>query len=190
MLVLTPAQSAEARNTLGLSQAAVSNETGLPRVYLSQFESGKRILEDQWLEKLIECYEEKGWVIDMDEAEAPEEDVPYLPRVRDGFVIPDALPDESAESIMDQLYLIRQKRKTLEAEPIPTFLGLPDNSAARRKVFQLGLICRKETALVAQLQGQMDMEETTTDESKQKAQTLAQYADYLIEKGEKEGGDF
>lgn len=190
MLTLTPAQSAEARNALGLSQAAVANETGLSRVYLSQFEGGKRILEDQWLDKLIECYEEKGWVNEAGGPDDSDQDNHYVPRVRDGFIIPDAMPDDSAESIMDRLYVTRQKRKALESERIPTFLGLPDGTAARKKVLQLGLLCRQETALVAEMQGQLDMGDAPSDETKQKVQTVAQYADYLLDKGEKEEEDF
>ncbi len=45
--ILTARNLKKARESLNLSQAKVSNETGTNRAYLSQFEGGQRILNDE-----------------------------------------------------------------------------------------------------------------------------------------------
>jgi len=58
----TPAILKQARESLGLSQASVSRETGLNRTYLSRFESGIQILSDANLQALQDHYATSGFV--------------------------------------------------------------------------------------------------------------------------------
>lgn len=58
---LTAQQSIDAREQLQLSQTKVVSATAVPRMYLSQFEMGKRLLKDSENENLFLFYESEGW---------------------------------------------------------------------------------------------------------------------------------
>jgi transcriptional regulator with XRE-family HTH domain len=59
--VITPEHSKQAREELNISQSKAALGAGINRAYLSQFESGSRILDDESLENLIGYYFSQGW---------------------------------------------------------------------------------------------------------------------------------
>ncbi len=66
---ITAAQSRASRFQLGLTQADVINESGLPGYKLKQFETGRFVPDMPFLQKLAEFYTGKG--IELDEVKEP-----------------------------------------------------------------------------------------------------------------------
>lgn len=111
-LIITHAQSRDARRELGISQADVATALGINRAYLSDFENGHltRLTKAQ-LRKLRDLYEAKaeearaqGDDIELnfdDPAPVPAE-LPTVEKVtarRLGFMIPDSVPDEAVKAV-------------------------------------------------------------------------------------------
>lgn len=63
--LITSQQSIDARESLGLSQNYVSQQTGVGRSYMSQFENGHRSLTEYQAVKLRSFYEGEGFVFDF-----------------------------------------------------------------------------------------------------------------------------
>lgn len=116
---ITPAQSASARQQLGLSQAKVAKETKINRTYLSQFESGKRILPDLELLRLSDFYESLGW---SNIGEGSLDSSVQMPasehyRIADGFVIAEPSLMFDLEDLLDEYQdNDRKVRELVEAE--------------------------------------------------------------------------
>lgn len=84
MLIITPAQSREARRELGVSQADVATALGISRPYLSEYELGNMVrLTKSQLRKLRSHYEEK---IATAKAEGDEIEITF------GEAAPESLP--------------------------------------------------------------------------------------------------
>jgi len=60
-IILTAQQAKQAREAVRLSQGKISSVLGINRTYLSLFESGKYIFDDQALEDLRKYYEGLGY---------------------------------------------------------------------------------------------------------------------------------
>lgn len=176
-LTLTPSQSMEARDSLGLSQAAVARETGTPRVYLSQFESGKRILSESQLTTLLDYYEGLGW----EPEEEPQDNTDAKPRVRDGLVLPDALPDDEAELYLDAIQQNREKAMELLSEPVPRGLfGGINEEEVMSKSFNAILHLAASVKAQLALQGQSD-EMADVPKTDREIETVGQYVGKLVE---------
>lgn len=149
-LILTADQAKEARTTLNLSQGKVATDLGINRSYLSQFESGRRILDNSTLSKLREYYEDEGYDFWPEPNQSTEragramsqgsEGAPI--RVLDGFVVPPAFPDAEADEILNEY--ANNKAKIVElcgkAVPLLTFFDDYDEQALRYMARQYLLI--------------------------------------------------
>lgn len=116
-----PTESIRAREFLALSQARVARDTGINRSYLSQYESGKRILEDRWKLALKDYYVSLGWDphLDPEDLIEPERELepPFNLVSRDGFEI--ALSDmEAVEILLEEFYESGDQLELLEQVPI------------------------------------------------------------------------
>ncbi|MBN7798433.1 helix-turn-helix domain-containing protein [Parahaliea mediterranea] len=109
MQILSPSEATQARESLGMSQAHVARAVGLNRSYLSQFEGGKRVLEDRWQTALREYFSGEGWesaqVIKM-----PPGSTKSLPAASpfatiDGFVIAAHIEPDEAEALLEEYYI-------------------------------------------------------------------------------------
>lgn len=147
IFTLTAQHSIDAREQLQLSQTKVASATGIPRMYISQFETGKRLLKDSENDTLFLFYESEGWQISTgtngDNHETTEKpNKQHQPqtslRIRDGFVITPALDNETLETLMDEYYSIEQQLATLENMPIKRgFFGDIDEQETLNKAFPL-----------------------------------------------------
>jgi transcriptional regulator with XRE-family HTH domain len=95
--ILSSTQAKTARESLGLSQGKTATDLQLNRSYLSQFESGKRLFDDEWLKNLRQYYEANGYQF----IDTPDEDGNGV-RVMDCFVIPSSVNDEQADELLSQ----------------------------------------------------------------------------------------
>lgn len=153
MSILTNTRAIDARATLNLSQAKVAKDIGLSRAYLSQFESGKRILEDRWLQALSNYYEELGWGPDA----APVVNQPKSNeslRVRDGFQIVAHLSDAQIEELLNEYYDNQVKIDDLSSAAAPKgmFLGLCEERASKT-VFELMCLTCLQDQIIRALRG-------------------------------------
>ena len=152
---LNPQESVMAREQLKLSQAAVARAIGLPRSYLSQFESGKRVLDDSWLEKIYEHYIEQGW-------EEPElENIPTnedgnLVYTRDGFVVSQHLDEETLEALLDEYYENNQRLDEIAHEGIKKGLLGVDRRHAEGNLAAYLMISARQLHLIRQLRGEVE----------------------------------
>lgn len=183
--LITANQSIEARDSLGLSQSAVSRDTGIPRVYVSQFESGKRILADEQLITLRDYYEELGW-----EAIEAEPDVAQpKQRIRDGLVIPLAIPEEEAERYLEAFHFHQEKASALLSEPVPRglFGNIYEPEAKGKVIYALMHIGASMEALM-KLQGNSDgvIAPTKNEEVKNNYQYMAKL---IVERFAKDSED-
>lgn len=147
IFTLTVQQSIDAREQLQLSQTKVTSATGIPRMYISQFETSKRLLKDSENEALFSFYEYEGWKISADtnddnheptEKPNKQHQLQTPLRIRDGFVITPALDNETLETLMDEYYAIEQQLETLEEMPVErNFFGNIDEQEMLNKAFPL-----------------------------------------------------
>ncbi|MFL0797053.1 MAG: helix-turn-helix domain-containing protein [Cellvibrionaceae bacterium] len=108
-MIFTPKQAIEAREQVSMSQAKVAREVGLARSYLSEFESNKRVLTDNWQTTLRDYYLSQGWA----PSEGGNEEVPVKASLKDnlgyvvsdGFVIAqDVFTRYDVNSLLDEYY--------------------------------------------------------------------------------------
>src|SRR5713101_519161 len=104
--VLTAQQAKHARSAAQLSQGKVATDLGINRSYLSLFESGKYVLDDNTLAQLRDYYEDHG--ISLDGAPGAPRNAKTIPastvsesaRLRDGFLLPEATDDDEADALL------------------------------------------------------------------------------------------
>lgn len=155
MTILSNTQAVAARAAVSLSQSRVAKDTGISRAYLSQFESGKRILEDRWLTALNSYYREHGWSPEAGDS-VPAEQQAIGIRMRDGFQISAALNDSQVEQLLDAYYDNQLQIEELAASEVPR--GSIFQSVAKEKALKLAfkLLCltAQQDGIVRQLRGQ------------------------------------
>jgi transcriptional regulator with XRE-family HTH domain len=95
--ILSSSQASKARLSLSISQGKLASDLGINRSYLSQFESGKRLLNDDVLIVLREYFENNGYLFD---------DIPdsqnNIVTTMDGFVIPEAIGVDEANITLSE----------------------------------------------------------------------------------------
>jgi transcriptional regulator with XRE-family HTH domain len=103
----TPQQAKIARSAAQLSQGRVATDVGINRSYLSQFESGKYLLNDATLIRLREYYSKHGAKLES-VAHAPsaqfEDDFEESNalRLRDGFLLPPEADEDHADALLNE----------------------------------------------------------------------------------------
>jgi transcriptional regulator with XRE-family HTH domain len=153
-LILNPHESISARNSLDISQSAVSRDTGINRVYISQFESGKRILEDSQLNALRDNYIELGWIPPEPNSESQPKTKSYPVKIRDGVVVLNYYSDEKIEEILSEIYAIKSDLQNSEQQEIPRgYFGNIDQDKALRRCIWILLHYMKLYQLQESLQG-------------------------------------
>ncbi|MFZ6798830.1 hypothetical protein [Undibacterium sp. Di24W] len=117
VLPLTAAQSRASRFQLGLTQAEVIDQSGVPGYKLKQFETGRFVPDMPFLQSLRDFYQEKGIdLTDASPASAPIQEpvknssaiVQAVPRAallpaRMGFVLSDSLSDTEIGELLDRM---------------------------------------------------------------------------------------
>ena len=110
-LPLTAAQSRASRFQLGLTQADVIAQSGLPGYKLKQFETGRVVPDIPFLQKLHDFYKEKG--IDLDEvapepAHSPEPKKPGSEMVRHVqrpcFYVSDSITPDLLDQCLERMH--------------------------------------------------------------------------------------
>ena len=161
--IQTPTILKKARESLGLSQASVSRDTGINRTYLSRFESAVQILSDSDLQSLQDHYANLGF--DFSEIVGTEnidqelygDGAQTVKResctIIDGFLIPEGITPSKAEDLLDEL---KRHEKIIEEElssaPNQGFFGA-DEGDLRRRLGLDGLRGLRCYSIVQTLQG-------------------------------------
>lgn len=182
MNVLTPDQAIEARVSLNLSQAKVASDTGINRAYLSQFESGKRVLEDRYLDPLLEYYENQGWKPAPDVEKQPVAQRINSPKhslhISDGFVIAGSVNSAQEEELLEEYYQNGLELEKLSSEDLPRgFLGGLDENAAIKKSLRPLLLAARQFEIKQILHGQHAPRKANVDP--EDSRTVVTVSDYL-----------
>lgn len=176
---LTPELSAQARSELGLSQAKVSKEIGLSRGYLSQFESGKRVLADDQVSALQEYYLSAGWKPADEQEEKP---VEASVLIIDGLVVAGQI-DGSIDDLMQEYYDTKSEIDKLRSADIQRgWFGGLDHEAAEEDGKKLLLLYRRLDEIKDILQGRAQSSQEVGIIEEDDIQTLGEYIDMLAGK--------
>jgi len=170
--IQTPVILKKARESLGLSQASVSRDTGINRTYLSRFESAVQILSDSDLQSLQDHYANLGF--DFSEIAGTEnidnelygDGTQTVSResctIIDGFLIPEGTTPSKAEDLLDEL---KRHEEIIEAElssaPNEGFFGI-DEGDLRSRLGLIGLRGLRCYSIVQTLQGRENPFSTLT----------------------------
>src|SRR5258708_15678370 len=106
--VLTAQQAKSARSAAHLSQGKVATDLGINRSYLSLFESGKYVLDDNTLAQLRDYYQDHGVNLDTTpDAPGNAKPIPASTastgaRLRDCFLLLDAMDDDEADAVLTE----------------------------------------------------------------------------------------
>jgi transcriptional regulator with XRE-family HTH domain len=147
-----------ARESLGLSQAKVSRDTGINRTYLSRFEGGIQVLPDDHLRVLQEHYEEAGFEFPAISEKDSEIDLQGNPTVHrdsctimDGFLLPDDYNPIEVEDLLEELKS-HEDFINSELNSAPENGFLPERSLRRRlrEIAFRGLRCY---SIIQEMQG-------------------------------------
>ena len=173
--IQTPVILKQARESLGLSQASVSRETGINRTYLSRFESAVQILSDSDLQSLQDHYANLGFEfseiagIENTEHDLNDDGNQIVPResctIIDGFLIPDGIDSLKVEDLLDEL---KRHEEFIESElstpPITSIFGT-DERDLRRRLRLLGLRGLRCYSIVQKLKGREQVFSQLTGDS-------------------------
>lgn len=177
--ILNPDDALYAREMLNLSQAKVAKDTGLSRSYLSQYESGKRVLEDKWMRALKGYYENLGWV--APEPKEPDEMDVCLVRSRDGFVISEDLTDKTVESLLDEYYSNAERIEGIQQSELRRgFFGGIDEENSMKSVLAITLLSHRQFIIKQLLHGQLENDPISQDLETNDIETMGQYVNYLF----------
>ncbi len=152
--MLTAKEAKDARRTLGLSQKKVTEHTGISNTDISKFENGRLILPNDQMTTLVNFYLTQGATLpeeaeqaieehetqevsldDLDpenaDAEeqrllASEKQMPVRTQHRhiDGILIPDSIPPEEADALMDEYQENKERIKANLERSVPrSFFG-------------------------------------------------------------------
>jgi len=179
--IITPEQSIKARESLGISQAAIAKAIELSRPYLSQFEGEKRILDDETLDILKAHYISLGWTPDEDTEVSRTEPESSI-KIRDGFLIPNSLPDEDLESLLDEYHATKKAIKDQEQQEAPRgWLGGIDEERTLRNGVKVMLNYMRLQKIQMKLQGQTDDDtEKLESTGMQKIDQVNSNLDYIL----------
>jgi transcriptional regulator with XRE-family HTH domain len=152
LTILNSQQAKTARETLGISQGKLASELNINRSYLSQFESGKRLLADKELNLLREYYEENGYEF----IDSPTNEGNGI-RIMDGFALPAGVNDMDADIILTEYAENMEKIQLLSEKDIKINSGIfsdsIDDDDKEAKTRQLLCLMARNYTLIEQLQG-------------------------------------
>ncbi len=179
--VLTAQQAKSARNAAHFSQGKVATDLGINRSYLSLFESGKYVLDDNTLTQLRDYYQDHG--VNLDGAPGAPNNARTVPastasegaRLRDGFLLPEAMDDDEADALLTEYAENRENISALCAEDLTkgffvTLFGVDGDEAAERVNKVLTLMARN-FAIIEQLQGHNTVLPIRADAKREKRTT-------------------
>ena len=156
MNILNPEQARQARETLGLSQSLVSKETGISRAYISQYETGHRILEDTSQETLNEFYISQGWnPTPTPKGVTNEDPSPFI--LMDGMLIVKPESESNLEALIDEYYENDELIAELRNEPVESgwLLGGLDREGSTEKALPLLALYARQYQIKETLQGRL-----------------------------------
>lgn len=186
MSILTPEQCVQAREVLGMSQSKVAREAGIPRPYISQFESGKRLLEDRLLSALKAFFIQAGWEPLGDIQPAVGECVVALggkgSTFRDGFAIPDGLDPNEVEVLLAEYHDNTQQISDIRGRPLKRefIFGEIEEERAMDSAVELLLLGYRQAQIKQILHGQSP-EADQVDLSDQSAlRDIGDYVDSMM----------
>lgn len=140
------------------------------RAYLSQFETGRRLLDDEQLRKLRAYYEELGHVFSgVEKPESFPEETPdgwhagdpedddfegRPARVMDGFVVPAGVLEDDADTLLTEYATNTRRLRELANQRLERgfFGGVSDES--RRQAQEVLRLMARTCVLIQALQGQ------------------------------------
>lgn len=185
MDILSFKQAVAAREELALSQAGVARAVGISRPYLSDFERGKRVLEDRWLTALHEHYVELGWVPAAEtQPSAGSKKTANGFRVADGFVIAGQVSNETAEALLEEHHQNSCEINELcTNEVVSGFFGGLDEEATRGLCLRPFLLLARQREILQVLQGQYEPSGLEINASSPTAvRTIGEYMEVLLSK--------
>ncbi len=179
--ILTAQQAKNARSAARLSQGKVATDLGINRSYLSLFESGKYVLDDNTLTQLRDYYQDHSVHLDGTSngrtipASTPTENA----RLRDGFLLTDAMDDDEADALLTEYAENREKISALCAEDLTkgffsSLFGVDSDDAAEHVNKVLTLMARN-FAIVEQLQGHDTASLPTRVDAKREKRTTGDF---------------
>jgi transcriptional regulator with XRE-family HTH domain len=161
--VLTAQQAKSARTAAQLSQGKVATDLGINRSYLSLFESGKYVLDDNTLTQLRDYYQDHG--VNLDGAPGAPSTAKTIPastasdgaRLRDGFLLPEAIDEDEADALLTEYAEYREKISALCAEDLTKGFFYPlfgvDGDEAAECVNKVLTLMARNFSIIEQLQG-------------------------------------
>jgi transcriptional regulator with XRE-family HTH domain len=179
--ILSPSQAVSAREELSMSQAKVASDTGISRPYLSQFEGGKRILEDDKQQILLDYYTGYGWVYPEPIFEDENEDIlPYV--VRDGFAVTKSIHNQELEEILSEHYENAEKIDNLKSLKVKrgSLLGKIDKEHANFIWLQVMMLTARQYTIKQLLHGQLDVAGEFVEQEKAQISTIGEYGDDMF----------
>lgn len=159
---MTPDVAVKAREQLNLSQAKVAAETGISRSYLSQFEVGRRVLEDSQLEILWDYFESNGWTPNPSLQTQPVQEQLTSSNhglsIKDGFVVASGASDHYLlEDLLGELYSNNQEIDLLlDKEFERGLFGIFIEEEARKASIYPLMLMARQCEIVRILHGKTD----------------------------------
>jgi transcriptional regulator with XRE-family HTH domain len=179
--ILSPAQAVSAREEVSLSQAKVASDTGISRPYLSQFEGGKRILEDDKQQILLDYYAGYGWLYPEPIFEDDNDDfLPYI--IRDGFAVSESIHNQELEDILSEHYENAEKIDKLKLTEVKrgSWLGKIDKEHANWIWLQVMMLTARQYTIKQLLHGQLDVSGEFVEQEKAQISTIGEYGDDMF----------
>jgi len=175
-IILTAKQAKQAREDTSLSQGKVATELQLNRTYLSLFESGKYVFDDNTLQSLRSYYEALGVVINNETMEVTDTEA----RLRDGFIIPHAIDDDEVEEFLAEYAENKSVITTLCADKPETglFGGVVQEDVESRQ-YEIILLMARNFLLIEELQGHLTLMPSQAEENEQ-SENMAEYVRNLF----------
>jgi transcriptional regulator with XRE-family HTH domain len=179
--IISPIQAVSAREELSLSQAKVASDTGISRPYISQFEGGKRILEDAKQQVLLDFYAGYGWECpEPIFAEEGDDPLPYT--IRDGFAVLDAIHNQELEDILSEHYENAKKIDKLKSTEVKrgSWLGKIDKEHANWIWLQVMMLTARQYTIKQLLHGQLDVGGEFVEQDASQITTVGEYGNDMF----------
>jgi transcriptional regulator with XRE-family HTH domain len=179
--IISPVQAVSAREELNLSQAKVASDTGISRPYLSQFEGGKRILEDDKQQILLDYYAGYGWLYPEPIFEDDNDDfLPYI--IRDGFAVPESIHNQELEDLLSEHYENAKKIEELKSLKVKrgSWLGKIDKEHANFIWLQVMMLAARQYTIKQLLHGQLDVGGEFVEQDTSQITTVGEYGNDMF----------